>query len=445
MGKAQIIAERQRLGQSFVYKDLRRDQESYGKRYANTRLIDSNWKEIKLPGELEKVYGEVDGAFWFRKTISIPKEWAGKDLKLDLGPVDDGDLTYFNGTEIGSIHADVPGSYDMPRCYTVPADLVKAGKAVIAIRCFDSAHAGGFWGPAMTLRLNDTELIDLTGIWKTRAEEILDPLPWPGEYLPLVKIYRVGSVLYNAMLYPIRRYPVRNVIWYQGESNADGIAVYETLFQDLIRNWRETLGQAELPFYFVQLAAYQKPVRTPSAKNNWAICRAAQEKALELPATGMVTAIDIGDAVRIHPLKKREVGERLAGMALQRIYGIKGAEMIYPVAETQVEIKNQNLLVKVKTSGSPLLMPAGGKINCMALQNKEGAWQWASEKSRIVPVDVSAGIWGIEIPCEKPENIIKIRYAWEINPEVNVFDENGAPLLPFERSVIHETAENAGK
>ena len=435
MGKENIIATREKLGQTFVYKDLRRNEEGYVKRYAGSRLNDKSWKDCKLPGELERVYGEVDGTFWFRKTVTIPKEWTGKSLQLILGAIDDGDITYFNGVKIGSLDATVPGCYDMKRQYTVPADLVKAGNAVIAVRCFDSAHAGGFWGPKLELRLDENNVIDLAGTWKTTAEEILDPLPWPAEFVPLVKIYRVGSVLYNAMLYPLRRYPVRNVIWYQGESNAGDGAVFEKLFQDLIQNWRDTLEQPELPFYFVQLAAYRMPVKNPSPKAAWAMARAAQEKALEMPNTGMVTAVDIGDADRIHPLKKKEVGERLAGLALERIYGIKGAELVYPRAEKIAKRTASGLLVAIKTSGAALKMPADGKINCLAIQDRKGTWQWASEKSRVVKIDEAAGMWGIEIPCENAADIQAVRYAWEVNPEVNVFDEKNAPLLPFECKV----------
>ena len=148
--------------------------------------------------------------------------------------MDDQDTTYFNGVKIGATINDHPDYWDTKRSYKVPGNLVKAGKNVIAVRCFDEAHAGGIVGPEINLQLTPEKMVDLKGIWKSDYEEIRKPLPWPTDYLSLVKIYRVGSVLYNAMFNPLKNYSVRGIIWYQGESNADNAQQYQTLFQDLI-------------------------------------------------------------------------------------------------------------------------------------------------------------------------------------------------------------------
>ena len=86
-----------------------------------------------------------DGVVWFRRSFEIPAEWIGKPLKLNLGMIDDEDITYFNGVEIAR-----GAGYMTPRTYTIPAKLVKAGKAVLAVRVSDFGGEGGIHGKAIS-------------------------------------------------------------------------------------------------------------------------------------------------------------------------------------------------------------------------------------------------------------------------------------------------------
>ena len=98
-------------------------------------------------------WAKSDGEALYRKVIEIPEEWAGKDLTLSLGIVDDFDNTYFDGVEVGSTDSHVPKWYTVPRLYTVPGRLVKAGRHVIAVRVFDQFNGGGLVGRAGALRI----------------------------------------------------------------------------------------------------------------------------------------------------------------------------------------------------------------------------------------------------------------------------------------------------
>jgi len=133
------------------------------------------------------------------------------------------------------------------------------------------------------------------------------------------RVVRVSS-LYNAMIAPLIPYGIKGVIWYQGESNADRVTQYRTLFPTLIKDWRRNWGAGDFPFLFVQLANYMAPSAQPS-ESAWADLREAQTKTLALPRTGMAVAIDIGAANDIHPRNKQEVGRRLALVALATQYG----------------------------------------------------------------------------------------------------------------------------
>ena len=126
------------------------------------------------------------------------------------------------------------------------------------------------------------------------------------------------AALWNGMIAPLTAYAIAGVIWYQGESNDRNGYEYRRTFATLIQQWRASWGEGDFPFLFVQLAAFG--ARGKSA-NTWPVVRESQEKALALPNTGMVTAVDIGDAVHAHPRNKQEVGRRLALTAEGIAYG----------------------------------------------------------------------------------------------------------------------------
>jgi sialate O-acetylesterase len=126
------------------------------------------------------------------------------------------------------------------------------------------------------------------------------------------------SFLYNGMVAPFIDYPIKGVIWYQGETNtsADKAAIYSRVFPTLIDDWRSKWGQGNFPFLFVQIAPYDYgDIPGPG------IVRDAQRRALSLVATGMAVTLDVGEAKNIHPADKQTVGHRLALAARKIAYG----------------------------------------------------------------------------------------------------------------------------
>ena len=126
------------------------------------------------------------------------------------------------------------------------------------------------------------------------------------------------GAIYNAMVAPATAYPIRGVIWYQGESNtsAERAPLYGRLFRTMIDDWRRAWNQGDFPFLFVQLAGYNA---TPDSR--WPELREAQRRTLATANTGMAVAIDLGEPGNIHPKNKREVGRRLALWARAVAYG----------------------------------------------------------------------------------------------------------------------------
>ena len=143
--------------------------------------------------------------------------------------------------------------------------------------------------------------------------------------------------LYNGMIAPLVSFAVKGAIWYQGESNAGRADNYRTQLERMITCWRDAWGQADLPFYFVQLPNYMKPWSAPVEDVGWPVLREAFMKtAMEVPNTGMAITIDIGEEKNIHPTNKQDVGDRLARVALYKTYGQKDTVWTGPIALLQI-------------------------------------------------------------------------------------------------------------
>lgn len=133
-------------------------------------LNTSIWDEVQVPGHWENTeIGAVDGVIWFRKEFELQAGGAVGAATLHLGPIDDSDETWVNGVKVGGETA----KWDMFRTYRVPANTLKAGKNIIAVKITDTGSNGGFWGNREDLKLTtSTERVPLSGKWKYQIEEI---------------------------------------------------------------------------------------------------------------------------------------------------------------------------------------------------------------------------------------------------------------------------------
>jgi len=278
--------------------------------FADQTMDDSKWAAID-PNKVweENNYPAVDGIAWYRKTITLTADQARLANEIHLGMIDDNETTWVNGVKVGATKA-----YNEKRIYAIPANTLKAGKNVIAIRVEDTGGGGGLYGDAAEkyLSMGDKQ-ISLSDKWQFKITEaqIGSMEVGPNDY---------PTLLFNGMLNPIIPYGIKGAIWYQGESNAGRAKQYQRVFPNMIKDWRNHWNQGDFSFLFVSLANFMDPVKQPS-ESDWAELREAQTKTLALPNTGMALAIDLGEAGDIHPKNKQDVGKRLALSALKTSYG----------------------------------------------------------------------------------------------------------------------------
>jgi sialate O-acetylesterase len=375
---------------------------------------DSAWPTMLLPQPWERAgLPAFDGIVKFRKVIQLPASFNKQNLHLNLGPIDDADVTYFNGVQIGAMSI-----YNQHRHYLVPANLLKAGENVIAVRVLDSGGNGGLYGKSEALNLlkDSTQAISLAGEWRYQLGAELQKLP-PSPVAPNTP--NRPTVLYNAMIAPLVPFAIRGAIWYQGESNAGRAYQYRTLFPLLIKDWRARWGQGNFSFLFAQLANYQSVAKEPG-DNDWAELREAQTMALSVPNTGMAVTIDIGDANDIHPGNKQEVGNRLALNARHLVYG-ENIAYSGPIYKS-MKIEGNRIRLFFDHAQDGLMSKGGDKLQGFAIAGEDRKFVWAEAMIDGKTVVVSSS------QVAKP---MAVRYAWAINPACNLYNNAGLPASPF--------------
>ena len=391
-------------------------------------LDDSGWKSLRVPCEWGAAgLGKPDfftGAMWLRKTVELPESWAGKDLLLNLGEIDEIDQTWFNGSRVGGEGSakDVVTKYwNQPRRYRVPGKFVKAGKNTIAVWVANFVGEGGIIGlntKLLTLALGkgvDAPVV-INGEWKYKESIYLPPNPGvPSKF----------GALYSAMIKPLAPFAIRGVIWYQGESNmfqGDG-EVYFQKMAALINCWRQTWGIGDFPFLIVQISAFGPPDPNP-AGGGWANLREAQRKLLEIPNAGLAVTYDIGDETNIHPGNKQAVGKRLALWALAKTYG-KDIVFSGPLFN-DFTVEDGKIRVFFDRVGNGLAI--GSNIPDTVLRGfsicgEDGQWLWADAAIDGRTVLVSSP------KVKKPGGV---RYAFSGNPDkANLYNKEGLPAAPF--------------
>ena len=406
------------------WKDLSFNDENV----SSSDFNDKEWPVMALPTEFETVIGDFDGVVWFRKMIEIPKNMAGKDIVLSLGPIDDMDRTFFNGKLIGSNEGS--GVWNVDRNYDIPASLVKSGANTISVRVIDTQGGGGIYGAPekmkLSLKKNPKIFVPVKGDWKFQPVAELKGDKFyiydisKNEFQSRKRPVNIGagtpSVLYNGMVSPVLPYQIKGVIWYQGEANVGRADQYAKIFPAMIQNWRESWGIKDFPFYFVQIAPY---VYAGVDSTESAFLREAQKSALKLVKTGMAVTLDIATVMNIHPPFKKEVGERLAMLALNNDYGTK-----YPcVGPVYKSMSVSGGLIKLQFDNvGDGLIAKDGKLKEFEVAGKEGRYVKADAK--IVNNEVLVSSTKIKDP-------VSVRYCWRNGAEASLFNKGGLAAWQF--------------
>lgn len=377
---------------------------------------DSDWKTMQIPSYwADEGLGVKNGAFWFRKEVILPASLAGMPARIFMGRIVDADYVYINGSFVGTTAYQYP-----PRKYDVPTGLLKEGRNTIVVRVISNRGKGGFITEKPYQLIFENESVDLTGEWKYRVGAFAEMLP------DKTFLHQIPVGLFNGMLSPISKYAVKGVLWYQGESNTAEPENYESLFTEMIKQWRKTLKQDDLPFLYVQLPNYLER-ENMQALNKWTLLREAQLKALKVPNTAMAVAIDIGEWNDLHPLNKQDVGKRLSLAARKVVYGDSGVVAAGPLYY-RMEIKENQAVLSFTDVGTGLMSKDGNQLRNFEIAGQDGVFYDADAYIENDQVIVSCK--NVPIPAQ-------VRYAWCDSPEnINFYNREGLPASPFRSQQI---------
>ena len=231
------------------------------------------------------------------------------------------------------------------------------------------------------------------------------------------------SELYNAMIAPLIRFPIKGAIWYQGESNASRAMQYRELFPTMIDSWREQWGIKDFPFLLVQLAPFQG---SGSAKLEYAELREAQLLSTQrLKNVGMAVITDVGEEKDIHPKKKQPVGERLALLARKIAYGEKKLVALGPTVKS-IHYDQGKATVTFDNAGGGLVAGQeveGGKLTGFAVAGEDGKFYPAQ-----ATIEGNERVVLVAAEVAQPK---AVRYGFLNFPVVNLWNKEGLPATPF--------------
>ena len=236
--------------------------------------------------------------------------------------------------------------------------------------------------------------------------------------------WRQPSVLFNGMINPVIPYTIKGVLWYQGESNVSYANEYYHQFSNMIKGWREKWNNKDLPFYFVQIAPFNYSKMDAAAK-----LRDAQYQVMKnIPHTGMAVTIDVGEMKDQHFTRKKEVGERLALIALAKDYGYKKINFKGPEIKNAIS-ENGKTFLEFESSSTL-------KVGSDTLKGFEIGYR-SSLGDSVLFVKANAKIDRNKIIVWNDEHKqpAEVRYAWLLAGEANLFNKEGLPAFPFRKKI----------
>jgi sialate O-acetylesterase len=395
------------------YAELNKSDLGLKKIWSKSEENTGDWQTIEMPADLKVTdLGNMSGVVWLKKEIDLSPNQVHREAKLLLGTLRDADSTFINGAFVGNTTYMYP-----PRRYLLSSNVLKEGKNIITVRLVVNSGNGGFvkGKPYQLIIARDT--INLEGKWKYHLGAKMPLAP----ATTFIRWKPVG--LYNAMIAPLKNFSLKGVLWYQGESNTGQPLEYGVLMRTLIEDWRSTFNERDLPFLYVQLPNYMA-VKVQPGESGWASLRDQQRKLQDIPNTGMVVAIDLGEWNDVHPLNKLDIGKRLALQARKIAY----KEKIVSAGPSFKDIKRKGnqLIISFSEIGEGLMVK-GGLLRSFAIADSDGAFVWA--EAAIVDNKVVLSNKEIAHP-------VKVRYAWADNPEgAKLYNSAGLPASPFEAEV----------
>lgn len=249
-----------------------------------------------------------------------------------------------------------------------------------------------------------------------RAAQNIKQSENPAQRHPYLPCY-----LYESGIAPLDAFPIKGVIWYQGESNAHNKEAHDRLFTLLVDSWRQNWKNLGMPVYFVQLSSLNRP--------SWPWFRDSQRILQnEIRNTGMVVTTDLGDSLDVHPRYKKEVGERLARLALHERYGYERLTPCGPMAYAATFGKGAATVmfdygIGLRAGKSGPIASDDRRIVTLELAGADGIFYPAEGEA--------VGEGRLKVTSKQVKDPVSVRYGWQPFTRGNLVNSDNLPASTF--------------
>ena len=223
--------------------------------------------------------------------------------------------------------------------------------------------------------------------------------------------------LFETGVMPLDRFPIKGVIWYQGESNAHNIEAHEKMFNLLVESWRENWNDPKMPFLFVQLSSIERP--------SWPRFRDSQRRlAQKIDHCEMAVSSDLGARHNVHPTRKKDVGRRLARQALKHEYGF--SKLVAAGPELQSAVFDGKKVTLSFNNAEGLRTSDSEPIRTFEIAEYDGLYY---------PVEATIDNGKVIITSDKVATPRFVRYGWQPYTEANLINSEGLPASTFKAEI----------
>lgn len=240
---------------------------------------------------------DFKGCLWLQKTVDIPASWCDQRVELRLGTLMDGDQTFVNGEKVGEYTFKYP-----PRRYFMEPGILHDGENTITIRLKVDGNIGGAVEKCPYYLKLGEEQISIEGEWKMRIGYQTERLESPTFF------NWAPTALFGSMLYPIRDYACKAILFYQGESNCEYPQYYGKLLKDMVKEWRDLYG--DVPFYMAEVTYWLGDGPVYESDPFVAVREVQHDVVHEIPNAYLIPTYDLGMYNDLHPQNKKDVAMR---------------------------------------------------------------------------------------------------------------------------------------
>lgn len=357
----------------------------------------SNWSKGK------------NGSYWFRTTIDLPAGLAGQKALLRFGAMKDADTIFVNGQYVGNTTYEYP-----PRVYTVKEGILRAGQNDIVVHLMSQSGMGNFTkGKLYQLEVGD-KVFPIAPQLQMAVGSIMPRRPASTYFVD------TPTGLYNAMIAPLQDFPVKAMLWYQGESNLGRPDGYADLLEAMVTAWRGQF-KSDFPVVIMQLPGYMSKHEQP-VETSWCKIREEQYRAAQhIKGATLAPTFDTGEYNDIHPQDKRTAGDRAAWQMMKVAYGEKSVRTDVP-KPASARIEGNKAIITFTEIGTGLKVK-GDKLKDFAIL-VGGKYQWAEANL----VDNN------QVAVLLPDGITSttVRYGWDDYPQPSLYNNEGVPVPQFQ-------------